>query len=323
MVTDRCKRVPLVFGLLLGLFFSQPVWAAENEVTITPQQVDGQRVTSSEVELSLDGNEHQLTMSVTNFSSQTKDFVYQGVQAMTDSDGKLTYGTPEHVAGKLPVVFAKLIAQSAFTLSPGETKDVGVSLTLPTCEWGEALGAVQLTSDDEEYTLPLKLVGTKGIPKAKLSLNKIYGGLVSDLPALFITTKNTAAATLAAQPMDLKVVHSYFFGLVKTTWQVHLPQVTWAPNGILNYPISMEGQALKSGSYRVYGTIGQGEDQVKVDKTFTLTKAEVAAINNQAPTVKDATLRWGIPVLIGLTVILILVITVALRQHKKSIRNKR
>ncbi|WP_368251223.1 DUF3324 domain-containing protein [Enterococcus sp. 2201sp1_2201st1_B8_2201SCRN_220225] len=324
-MTKLYKHGFVIVALLWSILVSPSVWATENKmgITLTPLQLDGLRVTTSEVTLPLDGKVHQLTLSVTNFSNQERLINYQGIQAVTNTQGQLTYEATKSFSGKVPLAFENLIPKASLDLAAGETKELTINLNFQQVDYGEVLGAIQMSSDETNYSLPVRLVGTKGMPNPQLAVSKIAGQLLKKLPALSITIENSAARLVEAEPMNLKVVHSQFFGLVKHTWQVNLAQVTWAPNGILNYPISMEGQALKSGSYRVYGTIGQGGNQVKVDKNFTLTKAEVTAINKQAPTVKDATLRWGIPVLAGLTVILILVITVALRQHKKSIRNKR
>lgn len=326
MVTNVIKQMLFIFTLLLGTIFSQPVWGAEaeNEITVTPLEVDGGRVTTSQLTLPLDGKVHQLTLSVTNFSNQKQSLNYQGVQGVTNAQGQLTYDTPKNFSGKVPLNFENLIPEASLTLSSGETQELTLSLDFQQVDYGEVTGAIRMASDTTSYFLPITLVGVTGVPKPQLAVTKISGQLLAKLPALAVTIENSAAKQVEAEPVKLNVIHSQFFGLVKRTWQVNLAQVTWAPNGSLKYPISMEGQALRSGSYQITGTLGQGDNQVQVNESFTLTRSQVAAINNQAPQVNDATLRWGIPVLIGLTVILLLVITVAIRQHKKQkrIRNK-
>lgn len=316
-MANVCKRVPIFCGLFLLFFFCRPVSATANELTITPQEVDGQRVTTSDVTLPLDGRQHNLTLSVTNFSEQNQLFRYQGVQAMTDAKGQLTYGTTGSFATEVLVSFEQLFPEASLEMQAGETKEIALNFALPQIAEGEALGALQFRSQEGTYGLPMKLAGTKGLPKATLAVTKIAGELVENLPALKITIANSTPLAVVDEPVNLTVVHSQFFGLVKKSWQIKLADVTWAPNGELNYPISMNGTALPSGNYQITGTIGEKVGQANVNESFTLTRAQAAAINQQAPAVNDATLRWGIPVLIGLTVILILVITVALRQNRK------
>lgn len=236
---------------------------------------------------------------------------------MTDAKGQLTYGTTGSFATEVLVSFEQLFPEASLEMQAGETKEIALNFALPQIAEGEALGALQFRSQEGTYGLPMKLAGTKGLPKATLAVTKIAGELVENLPALKVTIANSTPLAVADEPVNLTVVHSQFFGLVKKSWQIKLADVTWAPNGELNYPISMNGMALPSGNYQITGTIGEKVGQANVNESFTLTRAQAAAINQQAPAVNDATLRWGIPVLIGLTVILILVITVALRQNRK------
>lgn len=323
-VTNKLLSLAIVSMAFLLVIFPGPlVLAAESDMTVTPIQVDGQRVTTHEIILPLDGQVHELTFSVTNFSSSPQVLQYQGVQASTNAQGHLAYDPTKKISRKVLLKFDQLIPKASLAIDSGDTKELKLSLDFRHVDFGEIMGALQLSSASKRYFVPLKLVGIKGVPPSKLAVTKISGQLLNKLPALTVTLQNQSAKLLEQGKVNLMVVHSQFFGLVKKSWQIKLADVTWAPNGELNYPIPMNGTALQSGRYQITGTIGEKERQVNVEEAFTLTRTQTAAINQQAPEVNDATLRWGIPVLIGLTVILILVITVALRQHKKSIRNKR
>lgn len=325
-VSKRIKWISLFFSFLLLfslVIFCNPVYGEENEITITPLTVDGQRVTTAELVLPLDGKKHQLQLSVTNFTNQQATVVLQGAQATMDATGEIDYQPKKKFAGKLPLNFGDLIPPQNLTLAAGETQDITLSLDFQQVTQGEVAGAVLITKDEEAaYMLPVTLVGKAAISE-NLAVTKLTGQLANDLPALGVTIVNPQAKYLLDQDVQLSITHEKFFGLVKKTWQVDLSQLDFVPNGKFVYPISLAGQALENGRYTITGVLGSGDNQVKVNQNFTITKKQARAINKQVPTLKDATLRRLIIIAIGLTVVLVLVITVAIYQNKRHKHSKK
>ncbi|MGO3732935.1 MAG: DUF916 and DUF3324 domain-containing protein [Vagococcus sp.] len=284
------------------------------------------------------GQKQQVKVEITNYND--KEIVVEAKIAGARTNGS---GGLEYSPNKLPHDKSMKYDLPDLVKIPSEIKvpakgkeDLIVDITMPDASYdGIITGGIQLMEkgkgveslDDKGATIVNKIAFLFGVTlrmndtkiEPDFKLNTIKPGLQNYRNAIFVNLSNTQSMIAENLVLNAEITLK---GKSDVLYQKKKTDVSMAPNSIMNYPVSLDGDAMKAGDYTAHVILKGYGKEWKWDKHFTITDEEADEFNKKDPyLVQERGIDWktialivvGVVVLVG-----IVLITRSIMKKKKS-----
>ncbi|MEI5994293.1 DUF916 and DUF3324 domain-containing protein [Candidatus Enterococcus mansonii] len=282
------------------------------------------------------GQKQTVEINLKNPSSQELTVQVNLTGAMTNSNGVIEYGPNKLSADKsMKYKFADIVkGPESITLKPQSEERLKLEIIMPKTEFdGIILGGIQLQRQSNEekvednsgtmvvnkyaYVIGMRLrENDKEIPK-ELEFVKAYADTPDYKNSVIIDLGNKQAAILKDLTVEAQIMGEKSDEVL---YESKKTQMRMAPNTVLNFPVSMEGQAMKAGKYRAHVVATSGSERWEWTEKFEITKEEADKFNNEAIGLnQNREFDWKlIGLIVGGVLALIIIIFVVMHLIKKK-----
>lgn len=343
---------------ILGLFIAQPILGnaeqtadstADNLPTFNYEVIKPENQVDSSVgyfDLHMEpGKKQTIQIKLSNPSSVEVTIEVGLNGAITNSKGVIEYGSDFYENdASLKFPFEDVVSgPEEVTLAPGEEKMLDINIAMPETSFeGYISGGIQLTRKGQEtesesmvinkisYMIGLllseqSLEEIESIPE-ELKFNKIYPENYNYRNAFIVNFSNVKPIYMDDISADVQIMKS---GSEEVLYESKKTQMRMAPNTMLTFPISLNGEAMVAGEYRAKIAITSVKGgKWTWDETFTITDEEAEKFNEKdLALVQDPGLNWQLIAMIagGVlgTLLIIFFIVRFMKSRKKGKKGNR
>ncbi|SJZ57330.1 protein of unknown function [Pilibacter termitis] len=346
----RYLKVVLIFALALGVSGNfRRVFAADKTGAITGtgftyELVFPENQTGSygyyDLKMAPD-QKQELTIKLNNpYPEEIKvDVIIDS--AKTGSNGVIDYNRNTLAVDKSLKHNIKDIvkAEKTVTIPPKSKIDLPIKITMPKVEFdGVLLGSIymerQTTQKEKEqqtgsvrniysYSVGLLLRENDKKTEKKLELNGVKAGLDNYRNSVILSFSNVQPEILPKLSIEAEVMKK---GSKEVLWDTRKTDMRMAPNSLLNFPVSMQGEAMTAGKYTAH-IIARSEDKKwEWNEDFEITQEQAEKYNQEdVGLIQERGLDWKLIVIIVVAILLLflLIFLVIRRRRKKEEEEKR
>lgn len=348
----KCKKnwsLAKYLTLILSFIcFSITSFAADEEVssagfTYNINYPDSQISKNGYLDLLLKPKQEQtITLTLSNPSDEEVNVDIDIEGAKTNKNGVIDYSPndiPDDKSSKYP--FNKLLSgPKEFKLNPKETKNVEFKLKMPDEEFdGIIVGGISLIrslKDDDKtneqgaqiknryrYVVPVVLRNNKNEVTPKLELQKVYPEQLNAKNTIYVDFSNINATFFDNMSVEVQISEK---GKETILYQTKKNDMRMAPNTLIQFPVSMQGEKMIPGDYtakiQVKGSKGIIENWTQ---DFKITKEQADKYNERdIGLYEEKSTNWKlISIIVIGTIILIGIIYFILSKIKENKTNKK
>lgn len=291
------------------------------------------------------GQEQVLTVVLKNGTDKEVEIETSISRATTNLNGVVEYGKTKDKKDASLVHnledFVKLPEKNTIVPANGE-KELLINVTAPANEFeGILTGGLTfkevngVTEKEKEssglaikneyaYVVGLVLHGTNENMPSDIKLTSVGAAQVNARNVINATLQNPKAKYLNQLAINATVTKK---GSTEILYSAKKDNMQMAPNSHFNFPISLDGQPLKAGTYTVTMKATSLEDSWELTKDFTIEKEQADKLNAQDVSIKEDN-TWiyiaiGVGVLVLLGIILFLIYRHKRKERLKKERMKR
>ncbi|MGY3190508.1 DUF916 and DUF3324 domain-containing protein [Lysinibacillus sp. TE18511] len=337
----RKNTLRTLFGILIVSLVWLTPFASASEFnfgvyTVIPDnQIDKQK---SYFNLKMEPNQKQ-TLTIQLKNDTEEDVVIEPIihSATTNINGVVEYGpTSAERDSSLPYELGDLIqTEKEITIPAKGSKDLQLNVTMPEEEFdGILAGGITLeekktTSKNTEettqgvsienryaYVVGITLQETDEIVKQDLQLHDVKAGQVNARNVINATLQNPTATYLNRFEVDAEVTKK---GKTEVLYKSEKQDMQMAPNSNFEYPISLNGEKFKSGTYTLHVKAKSSKESWEFEKDFTIKGEEVKQFNATDVSIEGPNyLAYLVGLLILLVAGLLLFIFYSKKKQKKQ-----
>lgn len=256
--------------------------------------------------------------------------------AKTNGNGVVEFGPVGIDNDKsLKYDFADIVKGPESVVIPAKgTVSLDLAITMPEVGYdGVIAGGIQLKKkvDEKErekqtgvineyaFMIGMLLSETDTTVQPELELNDVYAGLRNFRNSIFVNFSNVEAAFLESVTTEVQITEKDSDAVLYDTKKANM---RIAPNSMVDFPVSMNGEQMTPGDYHAKITVTSGERKWEWAKDFTITDEEADKYNDQdVSMVKQAGINWvliGAIVGSGIAVGLIIFFIIRMAGKKKN-----
>ena len=272
------------------------------------------------------GQTQKIPVTLNNSSDHETTLLVKVSGARTNINGLVERGPSRFEADdSMAYDLPDLLTTTAEVVVPAKgEKEITLDFNMPEVAFeGIVLGGVQVTPKDSgEAPADGSMVINKfarlfGVTlrmgkekvKPELALKKVYAGLQSYVSVIHLDIANETPVLLQDLTTEVEISH-------KTnqlvSYNSRKNNMEMAPNSILNYYVSLDGEPMMAGDYTVKAKVSNGEHKWEWTEEFTITSEEAAELNkDNMGLVQERRFDWKV-VVMGIAAILGGVLLVAL-----------
>lgn len=266
--------------------------------------------------------------------------------AKTNPNGVIEYGPNKLSDDKsMKFKFTDLVkGPESVTLKPETEESLKLEIAMPETEFdGIILGGIQLQRKEEAkkndenkgtmvinkyaYVIGMRLKETDKELPLDIHFVKAYGATPDFRNTIVIDLGNKQATIMEELNVEAQILGEKSDEVLYESKKI---KMRMAPNSLLNFPVSMDGQAMKAGNYRAHVLATSGDKRWEWNGTFSITKEEAEKFNNEAVGLdQERGIDWKlIGLIIGGIVTLVIVVFLFIRlflkknNQKKKLKNK-
>lgn len=341
----RLPQLCSVWIALCLLFLAPLTGLAETESElrffVTPVLPDSQleNGASGYFDLNLDaGQTDTLGLALQNSSDQDIVIAISAHTAYTNVNGVVEYGKDaEDPDPTLPADLAELIeTPEEITLTANEKKTIELPLTMPKEAFeGVLAGGIRIQevlSEEEQaqegegvaitnafsYVIGVVVSNTRAKTEPDLELldvfadqvnyRNVFSAQIQNFTPTFVNQLEVEATVRAEGENDV------LYEAAQTGMQM-------APNSHFNFPVSLNGDRFRSGTYVMSVTARSQEHEWTWEKTFTVEADDARRLNREDVTIEEGLNGWLIAA-ISVIVFLAGILVYVLYKQKKATTNK-
>lgn len=289
------------------------------------------------------GQEQTLRITLNNPSTEevTVNIGLNG--AVTNQNGVIEYGDSDiENDASLKFDFEDIVSGPEFVnLQAGESKILELKITMPkTATSGVIAGGIQLMKANQEnnasgeggsriinqyaYVIGLLLQESDEMLTPNLKLNKVFAGQNNYRNAIFVDFSNVIPAFLNEMTVETQINAK---GKDAVLFERKQTAMRMAPNSFIQFPVSMNGERMVSGTYVANILVTSGNQRWEWTEEFEITQDDATKFNERdVGLVQEKGLNWQlIALIVGAVLLLsglIFGIMIFLRKNKDS-ENKR
>ena len=212
--------------------------------------------------------------------------------------------------------------------------NLDIDISMPKTSYdGIVTGGIQLmeknsqteTTDDQGATIVNKMAFLFGVTlqmsenevSPDFDLVNVKPGLQNYRNAIFVDIGNKQSMIAKDLTLDVNISKK---GKKESLYQKKTTTMSMAPNSLLSYPVTMDGDRMVAGDYTAHVILSGYNQQWEWSKDFTITDEEADKFNQQDPyLVQERGLNWKLVAVIVLSIVLVtLLIVLIIRFTKKS-----
>lgn len=215
--------------------------------------------------------------------------------AKTNMNGVLEYGpTAIENDASLKYDFADIVkGPESVTIPPNSEKNLDLTITMPEVSYdGLIAGGIQLqqeTKNEEQssgtgiinkYAYVIAMLLTENDTKVtpELKLNRVYPELNNFRNTIFVNFSNITATYVNDMATEIQIMEK---DNDKVLYETKKTGMRMAPNSLIDFPVSMEGDRMVAGDYRAKIVVTSGEQKWEWEENFTITDEDADKFNNQ------------------------------------------
>lgn len=329
----------MLYVMIGFIGFSQEVFA-NGELnfsvrTMTPESQFGDDKGYFDVELQ-PGETEELTLVVKNVRNIPIDLSITAHTAYTNINGVVEYGgETDQPDPTLKVEMKDLldVEDEPIRLEAGEEKRIVTTLTMPQDEVeGLLAGGLQLSEvaqeEEEEdsedkgmqiinsFSYVIGVVASNDRTQTivpELALLDVFADQINYRNAFSATIQNFLPTFVNELSVEASIRRE---GSDTILYRASEEMMQMAPNSNFNFPISLNGERFRSGTYVLNMTARSGEHEWTWEETFDVTADEARRLNQSDVSVKDT--NWWLIAAIVLIVIIISVLAYTTYKNKKK-----
>ncbi|EJQ43627.1 hypothetical protein IEQ_04955 [Bacillus cereus BAG6X1-2] len=303
-----------LFGILIvGLVWLTPFASAAEfnfgvHTVIPENQIDKQK---SYFNLKMEPNQKQtLTIQLKNDTAEDVLIEPKIHSATTNLNGVVEYGpTKAKQDASLPYKLEELIKTDEEVTIPAKgSKDLHLQVTMPQKEFkGILAGGITLeekkTSSKNKqetkeglsienkyaYVVGITLQENDEEVKQELKLHDVKAGQVNARNVIKATFQNPTPTYLNQFEIDAKITEK---GKDKALYISEKKEMQMAPNSNFDYPISLNGEKLKPGTYTLHVKAKSNEESWVFTKHFTIKDTEAKKLNEKDVSIEEPNYVW-------------------------------
>ncbi|WP_236674781.1 DUF916 and DUF3324 domain-containing protein [Enterococcus sp. BWR-S5] len=293
------------------------------------------------------GQQQVVQIELNNPSEQTAVTVGVSLSgAKTNANGVLEYG-PAAIEkdASLRYDFETIVTgPETVTLAPGETKMLELAIAMPEEHFdGYIAGGIQLEVvlteetkkaresqtgiiNDYAFLVGMLLSESDSVVEPEITFNRIYVDLANYRNAFFVNFSNTEMGFMSGMTVDFQVMKK---GSDEILYDTKKADMRMAPNSMIDFPLTMNGDEMVPGTYTGHVLVTSGERKWEWTQDFEITDEEAEKYNKQdVSLVQERGINWlliaGIVVGVLLVLILLFVLVHGLnKRHKQKQRKAR
>ncbi|MEI5994261.1 DUF916 and DUF3324 domain-containing protein [Candidatus Enterococcus mansonii] len=290
------------------------------------------------------GAKQTVTIDLTNESEKEVIAIVSLNSAKTSGTGVIEYGPTEIDNDKsLKYDFKDIVkAPEKVTLPPKTTVPLKLDIAMPEATFdGVVSGGIQLKSEVDEkerakqkgvineyaYVIGMLLSETDTVLAPELHLNSVGAGLNNYRNSVFVNFSNTEAVYLEELTMDVQIMKQ---GSDAVLYDTKKANMRVAPNSMVNFPVSMNGEKMVPGNYKAHILASTKDKKWEWEEEFTITDEEADKYNDEdISLVQEQGINWKIIAtivggVIALVAVIFMIVRMSLkRKSKKKSRNKK
>lgn len=299
------QQLTITFFLIIAISF---VHAQISEASSDPSGAVGFLYKSNHPENQIDesgyfnlkmtpGQKQKVSITLSNLSKEEVTVNVGLNGARTNSNGVLEYGkTNLDKDASMKFDFTDLVkAPKTVTLPPESDKDLELDISMPETSYdGIILGGIQLQKaakrnekkentgttiiNEYAYTIAMLLRENDTNVEPKMGYLKTYGTQPNGRNTIVVDLANQAANLLEDLTVEVQIMPEK---KDEVMYESKKTKMRMAPNSVLNYPVSMEGQAMIPGKYRAHVKATSADKKWEWTETFEITKEEADKFNRE------------------------------------------
>ncbi|WP_321385926.1 DUF916 and DUF3324 domain-containing protein [uncultured Enterococcus sp.] len=257
--------------------------------------------------------------------------------AKTNRNGVIEYGPSDIQDDKsLKFKFTDLVkTEERVTIAPKSKQMLDVTITMPETSYdGLIAGGIklkQIVKRDESqggvineyaYLVGVILRESETPVTVELELNDVYPGLSNYRNAVYVNFSNIEADYLNDMTVDVQVTPK---DSEEVLYDTKSAGMRMAPNSLIDFPVTMNGERMVPGDYRANIVVTSGERRWEWTREFTITDEDADKFNGQdVSLVQEKGIDWKlIALLAGIAFLLLLSIFFAVKKVREKGKKKR
>lgn len=314
-----------LFSVMCGL---HEVYAEENispNFTVNPNLPENQleNITGYFHVALTSSQDQQLTVDITNTTSEVITVIPSLATATTNSNGVISYKeTSDAMDESLSIDFKAIatLSDTEIVLESFETKAVTLFIQIPeTAIKGQLLGGLSFEEKHSEqneessamivnrfsYNIAVMIELGNEMPENELQLNEVFAAQRSGFNFIEANLQNTAERMISALAVEATI---YRLGEETPLYISNRNGLKMAPNSKFNYGIDLQQTPIQPGEYTIHLMIEADDKTYEFGKEFMVTTEEANHLNESAVLVEkpnDSNLIIAISLAIGLLLLII------------------
>lgn len=254
----------------------------------------------------------------------------------TNGNGVIEYGPTDIEDDKsLKYKFTDIVTGEKQVVIPAQSLvSYYLTIKMPEASYdGKIVGGIQLQQEIDHsdsqggiineyaYMIGMVLQENETQLEPNLEMNRVYAGLSNYRNAIFVNFSNTVADFLRDMTVDVQIMPADSDEVLYDTKKAGMDM---APNTLINFPVTMNGDSMEPGDYKAYVLVTAGDKRWEWTENFTITDEEADKFNGQdVSLLQERTIDWKtIAAIVGGALVVILIIFVIVRTVLKN-KNKK
>lgn len=284
------------------------------------------------------GQQQTVQIELINSSTEEKTINVSLNGAKTNGNGVIEYG-PVAIDNdpSLKYDFAELVTGPESVTIPAQgSATLDLAIAMPESSYdGVISGGIQLKeavneADREKQTgvvneyafmIGMLLTETDTVVEPELSLNSVSAGLSNFRNSIYVNFSNTEAVYLSDLTMDVQITEKDSEAVLYDTKKANMRV---APNSLVDFPVSMNGEKMVPGDYRALVVATAGDRRWEWDQNFTITDEEADKFNQDDVNLnQEQGINWLlVGMIVGSGIVLGLIIFFVVRTIRKNNQKK-
>ncbi|OJG73982.1 hypothetical protein RV12_GL000330 [Enterococcus quebecensis] len=254
--------------------------------------------------------------------------------AKTNGNGVIEYGPSKIDNDKsLKYDFVDIVKGPESVTVPGKsTLPLELTITMPKAGYdGVISGGIQMKKKADEkarkeqkgvineyaFMVGMLLTESDKVVEPNLQLNSVYAGMNNYRNSVFVNFSNIEATYLEGLTVEAQVMPKDADTVLYDTKKANMRV---APNSLVDFPISMNGEKMVAGDYRAKIAATSGERKWNWEQEFTITDEEADKYNKQdVELVQEEGINWTLVAIgVGGALVIILIVFVVVRLVRKK-----
>ncbi|MGX7265614.1 DUF916 and DUF3324 domain-containing protein [Enterococcus crotali] len=286
------------------------------------------------------GQKQTVQIDLTNDGDQEVEVEVSINGAKTNGNGVIEYGPSSIDNDKsLKYDFKEVVkGEESVKIPPKTTVPLKLAITMPESSYdGMISGGIEMKrhiSKEEQakqkgvvneyaFLVGMVLTETDTTVQPELELNKVYAGLSNYRNSIFVNLSNIEAAILDDLTLDVQIMSKESDSVIYDTKKAGM---RFAPNSMMDFPISMNGEKMVPGKYRAHVLATSKDRKWEWTEEFTITDEDADKYNKQdVNLVQEQGINWKliVPIVAGVFILGLIIFFVVRTLNKKRATKKK